>query len=78
MKCPNCESMAVEVRNPLKALAGGAAAGAVAGSVVPVLGTAAGALFGGLGTLLASTYTRHKYFCRGCKYAWGAQNDPDA
>jgi hypothetical protein len=74
MICPNCSSVDYQERNPLNRAAAGAATGAAVGSVVPVLGTAAGALFGGLGALILTKGTVHRYVCNKCGRKWGTWN----
>ncbi|WP_394261215.1 hypothetical protein [Moraxella boevrei] len=67
--CRECDTELMNI--PAKAI-GGATAGLALGSVVPVLGSGAGALIGGLTGAVASAFSdNNSYvkFCRNCKKA---------
>ena len=72
LKCPRCDNKdLIEERKLSNNVVAGAAAGAVAGSVFPGLGTVAGALVGTATAYFASDEIRPRYKCGNCDYTWG-------
>jgi ribosomal protein S27AE len=73
LACPRCgETELIERRHLGNSVGAGMAAGATAGSFIPVLGTLAGAFIGaGAGLISAQHGARKKYKCGRCEYKWG-------